>query len=102
MPSKPEPSTRPGVARREDLAQLTELLGLLLAQETDFAPDPEKQRRALREILSDATVGRIYVVREGATVIAMASLLYTVSTAEGPVCKINPNCLRDVMFNTLK
>jgi ribosomal protein S18 acetylase RimI-like enzyme len=83
MPSKPEPSTRPGVARREDLAQLTELLGLLLAQETDFAPDPEKQRRALREILSDATVGRIYVVREGASVIAMACLLYTVSTAEG-------------------
>ena len=83
MASKPEPSVEPGVARGEDLRQLTELLGLLLAQEADFAPDPEKQSRALGEILSNGSIGRIYVVREGATVIAMASLLYTVSTAEG-------------------
>jgi GNAT superfamily N-acetyltransferase len=73
----------PDVARREDLPQLTELLGRLLAQEADFTPDAEKQRQALREILSDASIGRIYVMREGAAVIAMASLLYTVSTAEG-------------------
>lgn len=83
MGSEQEPSVTLGVARFEDIPHMTELLGLLLAQETDFAPDPEKQRRALREILSDASVGRIHVVREGATVIAMASLLYTVSTAEG-------------------
>jgi GNAT superfamily N-acetyltransferase len=78
-----EPSVKHGVARLEELPQLTELLGLLFEQEADFAPDPEKQRRALREILSDASIGRIYVARQGATVIAMASLLYTVSTAEG-------------------
>lgn len=83
MASKAEFSFELGVARREDLPQLTELLGLLLAQEADFAPDSEKQRRALSEILSDASIGRIYVVREGPSVIAMASLLYTVSTAEG-------------------
>lgn len=83
MPSPPEFSVELGFARREDLPQLTELLGLLLGQEADFAPDPEKQHRALREILSDASIGRIYVVREGPSVIAMASLLYTVSTAEG-------------------
>ena len=78
-----EPSVTLDVARHEDLPQLTELLGLLLAQEVDFAPDPERQRRALGEILSDASIGRIYVVRETVNVIAMASLLYTVSTAEG-------------------
>ena len=83
MASEPEFAVTVGVARHEDLQQLTELLGLLLAQEADFAPNPEKQHRALREILSDASLGRIYVVREGASVIAMACLLYTVSTAEG-------------------
>lgn len=83
MPSGREPSLTLDVARSEDLLQLTELLGLLLTQEADFAPDSERQRRALREILSAPSIGRIYVVREGASVIAMASLLYTVSTAEG-------------------
>jgi len=83
MASKTDPPVELGVACLEDLPQLTELLGLLLAQEIDFAPDPEKQFRALREILSDASIGRIYVVREGANVVAMANLLYTVSTAEG-------------------
>lgn len=73
----------PDTARLEDLAQLAELLGLLFAQEADFAPDPEKQRRALSAILSDPSIGCMYVVRDGAEVIAMASLLYTVSTAEG-------------------
>ena len=83
MTLKREPSITVDVARSEDLLQLTELLGLLLAQEADFAPDREKQRRGLREIVSNASIGRIYVVREGAAIIAMASLLYTVSTAEG-------------------
>jgi len=83
MTFKREPSITVDVARGEDLLQLAELLGPLLAQEADFAPDREKQRRGLREIVSNASIGRIYVVREGASIIAMASLLYTVSTAEG-------------------
>jgi ribosomal protein S18 acetylase RimI-like enzyme len=71
------------LARGEDVPQLSTLLGLLLAQEADFEPDPERQRRALGTIVADPSIGRVYVVREGADVIAMASLLYTVSTAEG-------------------
>ena len=72
-----------GAARREDLPQLATLLGMLFAQEAEFAPDDAKQTRALDKILSDETVGRVYVAREGARVVAMASLLYSVSTAEG-------------------
>ena len=34
-------------------------------------------------ILADARVGRVFVAREGERLAAMASLLYTVSTAEG-------------------
>jgi len=71
------------IARDEDLDQLVELLGLLFSQEAEFAPDAQKQRRALSRILGDASVGRIYVVREAGRVLGMCSLLYTVSTAEG-------------------
>jgi len=83
MAWKRETSVTFDLARSEDVPQLTELLGLLLAQEADFAPDPERQRRALNAIVADASIGRIYVMRERAELIAMASLLYTVSTAEG-------------------
>ncbi len=72
-----------GPAAKKDLARLVELLGVLFAQEADFVPDAEKQRRALEMILADPRVGRIYVAREGGRVIGMASTLYTVSTAEG-------------------
>jgi GNAT superfamily N-acetyltransferase len=70
-------------AGSQDLAQLVELLALLFAQEAEFAPDAAKQRAALEMLLGDPAIGRVYVAREGGRVIAMASLLYTVSTAEG-------------------
>ena len=72
-----------GVATREELPQLVALLGMLFSQEAEFAPDDSKQTRALAKILSDETVGRVYVAREGRRAVAMASLLYSISTAEG-------------------
>src|SRR5919108_1977954 len=72
-----------GVARKDELPQLVALLTILFSQETEFTADYEKQTRALEKILSDESVGTVYVAREGDTVVAMASLLYTVSTAEG-------------------
>ena len=72
-----------GLASREDLPELVALLGILFAQESEFAPDDAKQTRALEKILSDESVGRIYVARDAGKVVAMATLLYTVSTAEG-------------------
>ncbi|MDA8109796.1 MAG: GNAT family N-acetyltransferase [Betaproteobacteria bacterium] len=76
-------SFRCDTANEQDLPQLVELLGLLFAQEAEFAPDAAKQRAALALILADRGIGRVYVAREGGRVVAMASLLYTVSTAEG-------------------
>ncbi len=70
-------------ARAADLPQLVELLGVLFEQEAEFAADPVKQERALKLIFADPTRGKIYVAREGKRVVAMASLLYTISTAEG-------------------
>jgi GNAT superfamily N-acetyltransferase len=75
--------TEYGLARPEELPQLVALLGILFSQESEFAPDDAKQALALEKILSDETVGRIYVAREAGKVVAMATLLYTISTAEG-------------------
>jgi GNAT superfamily N-acetyltransferase len=72
-----------GEARRRDLPQLAALLGLLFAQEAEFAPDPGKQRRALRLLLAEPALGRAYVARRGARVLGMVSVLRVVSTAEG-------------------
>lgn len=72
-----------GTASAKDLPQLVALLGELFAQEAEFQPDADKQKRGLEAILADAKVGKVYVAREGKRVVAMASLLFTVSTAEG-------------------
>ena len=83
MKSKRDASVAIDLARDEDILRLADLLALLFAQEAEFGPDPEKQRRALRAIISNASIGRIYVARDGADPVAMVSLLYTVSSAEG-------------------
>ena len=70
-----------------DLAQLADLLAVLFAQEEEFAPDRARQERALAMIIAAPRLGTILVAREEGQLLAMVSLLYTVSTAEGgPVC----------------
>lgn len=70
-------------AVQKDLPRLVELLGMLFASEAEFSADAEKQRNGLQAILADPAKGKIFVVREGRELIAMCSLLYTISTAEG-------------------
>ena len=72
-----------GPAKKDDLPQMVELLGILFTQEAEFTPDAAKQKRALEAIFVNPAVGRLYVAREGRRVVAMASLLFTISTAEG-------------------
>jgi GNAT superfamily N-acetyltransferase len=55
----------------------------LFSEEAEFAPDEAKQTRALERLLGDASAGTVYVARGDQRVVAMASLLYTISTAEG-------------------
>ena len=71
------------VAKNADLPRLVELLGILFESEAEFARDAEKQRAGLQAILADPSKGRIFVARDGRELVAMASLLYTISTAEG-------------------
>lgn len=72
-----------GTATTKDLPQMVELLSVLFEQEAEFHPDAAKQKRALEAILANPALGRLFVAREGRQVVAMASLLYTISTAEG-------------------
>jgi ribosomal protein S18 acetylase RimI-like enzyme len=72
-----------GPAAQKDLAQMVELLGKLFAHEAEFTPNAAKQEAALKMIFADPAAGRLYVAKDGPKVVAMASLLYTVSTAEG-------------------
>jgi ribosomal protein S18 acetylase RimI-like enzyme len=71
------------VAKPGDLARLVELLGILFESEAEFSPDSKKQHAALQVLLADPAKGKIFVARDGREVVAMASLLYTISTAEG-------------------
>jgi GNAT superfamily N-acetyltransferase len=70
-------------ATSADLPELVQLLGILFDQEAEFTPNAAKQEAALKMILGDPRLGRIYVARDGKKVVAMSSLLFTVSTAEG-------------------
>ena len=67
----------------KDLPQLVDLLGQLFSQEAEFTPNAAKQEAALKMIFADPRLGRLFVARDGPKVVAMASLLFTVSTAEG-------------------
>jgi GNAT superfamily N-acetyltransferase len=72
-----------GIARRDELPELVALLGLLFSQEAELTADAAKQSRALETLLGDASKGTVFVARDEGRVVAMASLLYTVSSAEG-------------------
>ena len=71
-------------ATPDDVPQLCGLLARLFAQESDFTPDSRRQARGLRLILEQPEVGCIYCAADGNNNLAgMASILFTVSTAEG-------------------
>ncbi len=70
-------------AKEDDLPQLADLLAELFTLESDFQPDRDKQLRALRLILGEPLLGRLFVLRIDGKVAGMANALITVSTAEG-------------------
>ena len=70
-------------ATEADLDELSELLGELFAQESDFRPDKDKQLRGLRLIFEQPSRGRVFVLRRDGTIVGMINLLFTISTAEG-------------------
>src|ERR671924_1684367 len=70
-------------ATEADLDELSEMLGGLFAQESDFRPDKDKQLRGLRLIFEQPSRGRVFVLRREGAIVGMINLLFTISTAEG-------------------
>src|SRR5437763_10605351 len=70
-------------ATEADLDELSEMLGELFAQESDFRPDKEKQLRGLRLIFEQPSRGRVFVLRRDGVIVGMINLLFTISTTEG-------------------
>src|SRR5205809_3741783 len=70
-------------ATEADLDELSELLGELFAQESDFRPNKDKQLRGLRLIFEQPNRGRVFVLRRDHAIVGMINLLFTISTAEG-------------------
>ena len=70
-------------ATEADLDELSEMLGALFSQESDFRPDKDKQLRGLRLIFEQPSRGRVFVLRRDGMIVGMINLLFTISTAEG-------------------
>lgn len=70
-------------ATEADLDELSELVGELFAQESDFRPNKDKQLRGLRLIFEQPNRGRVFVLRRDGAIVGMINLLFTISTAEG-------------------
>jgi GNAT superfamily N-acetyltransferase len=70
-------------ATEADLDELSEMLGELFSQESDFRPNKEKQLRGLRLIFEQPSRGRVFVLRRDGAIVGMINLLFTISTAEG-------------------
>ena len=69
-------------ATEADLDELSQMLGDLFAQESDFRPDKEKQLRGLRLIFEQPSRGRVFVLRRNGAIVGMINLLFTISTAD--------------------
>src|ERR1700741_4174613 len=70
-------------ATEADLDELSDLVGELFVQESDFRPNKEKQLRGLRLIFEQPNRGRVFVLRCEGAIVGMINLLFTISTAEG-------------------
>ena len=71
-------------ARSSDIPSLCGLLHDLFSIESDFAPDREKQARALALLIKDtAARSRVFVADSDGIIIGMCSVQTVISTAEG-------------------
>lgn len=75
------PLIRP--AHSNDVTVIVELLAILFEQESEFAPNADRQRRALQALMRDPDRGVVLVAVDGARVVGSIMLLRTLSTAAG-------------------
>ena len=71
------------IATKKDIPECARLLGLLFSQEHEFMPEPAIQQRGLEMIVSNPSVGTVFVCELEGMTVGMVNLLSTVSTALG-------------------
>ena len=69
------------VANKEDTKQIVKLLKQLFDCEVEFIYDKKKQTNAVDTIISNSSIGTIYVANIEDKIIGCVSVLYTYSTA---------------------
>jgi len=70
-------------AKAADLPELVELLMALFSLEHEFLPDPIKHQQGLAKLIARPEQGEIFVCRDQHKIVAMITVLYSVSTALG-------------------
>jgi GNAT superfamily N-acetyltransferase len=70
-------------AEASDIPELVELLIALFSLEHEFTPDPIKHRQGIAKLIARPELGEIFVYREQQKIVAMITVLYSVSTALG-------------------
>lgn len=86
------------IACAQDIKELCRLLNELFTQEAEFTPDEASQEKALREIISDESIGEIFVALLDGKIVAMVNILYTLSTALGAKVAILEDMIVDKRY----
>jgi len=85
-------------ATKDDINELCKLLTALFSQEIEFSPNEMCQINGLTQILDNARIGEILVCKYQGKIIAMVSLLYSVSTALGAKVATLEDMIVDVEY----
>ncbi|MDQ1338710.1 MAG: AraC family transcriptional regulator [Campylobacterota bacterium] len=86
------------VACAQDIKELCRLLNELFTQEAEFTPDEMSQEIALKKIISDESIGEIFVASRDGEIVAMVNILYTLSTALGAKVAILEDMIVDKRY----
>lgn len=87
-------------AKQKDIGQIINLLESLFTQESEFVFDKKLHKNALKLIIQDKKIGKIFVVRDGEKIIACLNILYTISTALGSKVALFEDIIVDKFFQS--
>ena len=85
-------------ATHSDIPTLCDLLAILFTQEQEFKPDVARQQTALGLLIGNPQRGRVFVLRDGKSLLGMVSVQVLISTACGgdvlllEDLVVRPNC----------
>ena len=70
-------------ATNDDLKEIVKLLAYLFTQEVEFSFNKKIQKKALRKIINDKTIGEIFIIVKKGKIVGCVNILYSISTALG-------------------